>query len=125
IGDTKMPSIAVEDLGRCAYGIFKRGDEFVGKTVGIAGEHPTGADIAAAFTKHVGEEVRYNAVPADVFRSFGFPGADDIGNMFQFKADFEDVYTGHRPLELSRSLNPELQSLDQWLAANVSRVPIG
>jgi uncharacterized protein YbjT (DUF2867 family) len=125
MGDKKLPSIAVEDLGKCAYGIFKRGDELIGKTVGAAGEHPTGADIAAAFAKHLGEEVRYNDVPADVFRSFGFPGADDVGNMFQFKADFNDVYCGHRPLELSRSLNPELQSLDQWLGANISRVPLG
>ncbi len=124
MGDKKLPSIAVEDIGKCAYGIFKRGDEFVGKTVGIAGGHPTGAELAAAFSKHLGEEVRYNDVPADVFRSFGFPGADDVGNMFQFKRDFDDLYCGNRPLDLSRSLNPELQTLDQWMAANISRVPI-
>ena len=125
MGDKKLPSIAAEDIGKCAYAIFKRGDEFIGKTVGVAGEHPTGADIAAAFTKHLGEEVRYNDVPADVFRSFGFPGADDIGNMFQFKRDFNDVYCGNRPLDLSRSLNPGMQSLDQWMEANVGRVPLG
>jgi uncharacterized protein YbjT (DUF2867 family) len=124
MGEKRLPSIAVEDLGKCAYGIFKSGDEFVGKTVGVSGEQPTGAEIAASFSKHLGEEVRYNDVPPDVFRSFGFPGADDVGNMFQFKADFEDVYCGHRSVEFSRSLNPELQTLDQWLAANASRVPI-
>jgi uncharacterized protein YbjT (DUF2867 family) len=125
MGDKKLPSIAVEDIGKCAYGIFKRGGEFVGKTVGVAGGHPTGADIAAAFTKTLGEEVRYNDVPADVFRSFGFPGADDVGNMFQFKRDFEDVYCANRSVEVSRSLNPELQSLDQWMAANKDRIPLG
>ena len=124
MGDKKLPSIAVEDIGKCVYGLFKRGGEFVGKTVGVAGGQPTGAEIAAAFTKALGQEVRYNDVPADVFRSFGFPGADDVGNMFQFKRDFEDVYCGHRPVDFSRSLNPELQSLDQWMAANISRVPI-
>jgi uncharacterized protein YbjT (DUF2867 family) len=124
MGDKKLPSIAVEDIGKCAYGIFKTGDRYLGETVGIAGGHPTGADIAAAFTKALGEEVRYNDVPADVFRSFGFPGADDVGNMFQFKRDFNDAYVGARSLEFSRSLNPELQTLDEWLAANVSRVPI-
>jgi uncharacterized protein YbjT (DUF2867 family) len=125
MGDKKLPSIAVEDIGKCAYGIFKRGGEFVGKTVGVAGGHPTGADIAAAFTKTLGEEVRYNDVPADVFSSFGFPGADDVGNMFQFKRDFEDVYCANRSVEVSRSLNPELQSLDQWMAANKDRIPLG
>ena len=124
MGDKKLPSIAVEDIGKCAYGIFKRGDEFVGKRVGIAGGHPTGAEIAACFSKHLGEEVRYNDVPADVFRSFGFPGADDVGNMFQFKRDFNEMYSANRSLAFSRELNPELQTLDAWMAANISRVPI-
>jgi len=125
MGDKKLPSIAVVDIGKCAYGIFKRGGELVGQTVGVAGEHPTGAEIAAALTRALGEEVRYNDVPPDVFRSFGFPGADDIGNMFQFKADFNDLYSGNRSVEFSRSLNPELQTLDQWMAANKDRIPLG
>jgi uncharacterized protein YbjT (DUF2867 family) len=32
MGDKKLPGIAAEDIGRCAYGIFKRGREFIGKT---------------------------------------------------------------------------------------------
>ena len=47
MGDKKLPGIAAEDIGRCAYGVFKRPD-LVGKTVGIAGEHLTGAQMAAA-----------------------------------------------------------------------------
>ncbi len=42
MGDKKLPGIAAEDIGPCAYGIFKRGPEMVGRTVGIAGEHLTG-----------------------------------------------------------------------------------
>jgi hypothetical protein len=121
---TVSASIAVEDIGKCAYGIFKRGGELVGQTVGVAGEHPTVTEIAAAFTRALGEEVRYKNVPPAVFRSFSFPGADDIGNMFQFKADFNDLYSGNRSVEFSRSLNPELQTLDQWMAANKDRIPL-
>jgi uncharacterized protein YbjT (DUF2867 family) len=125
MGDKKLPMIGVEDIGKSAYAIFKARPEYVGKTVGIAAEHPTGAEIAAAFTKALGEEVRYNDVPADVYRSFGFPGADDIGNMFQFKRDFNDDYNAARSLDFSRRLDPDLQTLDAWLAENVSRVPLG
>jgi uncharacterized protein YbjT (DUF2867 family) len=125
MGDAKLPSMAVEDIGKCAYGIFNAGDTYVGKTVGISGEQPTGAEIATAFTRALGEEVRYNDVPADVFRSFGFPGADDVGNMFQFKRDANDDYCAARDVGFSRSLNPELQSLDSWLAQNKDRVPLG
>ena len=124
MGDKKLPGIAAEDIGRCAYGIFKRGSELIGKTVGIAGDHLTGAQMAASFAKALGQEVRYNAVPPDVFRRFGFPGAEDLGNMFQFKRDFESEYCGARNLDVSRALNPALQTFDQWLAQNRSRIPL-
>ena len=125
MGDKKLPGIAAEDIGKCAYGIFKRGREFIGKTVGVAGEHLTGAQMAAAFSKALGQEVRYNAVPPEVFRSFGFPGAEDLGNMFQFKHDFEEYFCGARNLEFSRSINPALQNFETWLAANRGAIPLG
>ena len=125
MGDKKLPGIAAEDIGRCAYGIFKRGREFIGKTVSIAGEHLTGAQMAAALTKALGKEVRYNNVPPEVYRSFGFPGAEDLGNMFQFKRDFNEYFCGVRNLEVARALNPALQSFDAWLAQNKTRIPLG
>jgi uncharacterized protein YbjT (DUF2867 family) len=124
MGDKKLPGIAAEDIGKAAYGIFKKGHEFIGKTVGIAGEHLTGAQMAASFSKAFGKEVAYNSVPPEVYRSFGFPGADDLGNMFQFKRDFEEYFCGARNLQFSRSLNPKLQTFDQWLAANKAQIPM-
>jgi uncharacterized protein YbjT (DUF2867 family) len=124
-GNKKLPGIAASDIGACAYGILKRGPEFIGKTVGVAGGHLTGAEMAAALSKALGKEIVHGAVPPEVYRSFGFPGADDLGNMFQFNADFEALYCGHRDLALSRSLNPKLQTFEQWLAVNKDRIPIG
>ena len=124
MGDKKLPGIAAEDIGKCAYGIFKKGREFIGKTVGIAGEHLTGAQMAAALTKALNQEVRYNDVPPEVYRSFGFPGAEDIGNMFQFKRDFQEAYCGPRNPSVARTLNPSLQTFDGWLAQNKSRIPL-
>jgi uncharacterized protein YbjT (DUF2867 family) len=124
MGDKKLPVIAVEDIGKCAYGIFKAGDKYIGKTVGIAGGHLTGKEMAGQFSKVLGEEVVYNDVPPEVYRSFGFPGADDMANMFQFKRDFEEYYTGSRDIELSKSLNPSLQTFSQWLDKNGKKIPV-
>jgi uncharacterized protein YbjT (DUF2867 family) len=124
MGDKKLPSIAAEDIGKCAFGIFKRGREYVGRTVGIAGEHPTGEEMAAALTRAFGQEVRYNDVPPEVYRGFGFPGAEDIGNMFQFKRDFNEYYCGARDPAVARALDPSLQTLEEWLARNKDRIPI-
>jgi len=124
MGDRKLPGIASEDIGKCAYGIFRKGSEFIGKTVGIAGDHLTGGQMAAALTKALGFEILYNAVSPEVFRGFGFPGADDLGNMFQFKRDFESVFCGARSLGFSRALNPAMQTFETWLAENAGHIPI-
>jgi uncharacterized protein YbjT (DUF2867 family) len=124
MGDKKLPGIAAEDIGKCAYGIFRKGDEFIGKTVGIAGEHLTGMQMADELTQAMGREVRYNDVPPDVYRALDFPGADDLGNMFQFKRDFQEYYCGVRNVNFSRTLNPELQTFNEWLAKNKDRIPI-
>ena len=125
MADKPLPGIAADDIGKCAFGIFKGGAAYIGKTVGIAGEHLTGAQMAAGFSRALGKEVGYNAVPPAAFRSFGFPGAEDLGNMFQFNAEFSDYFTGARDLSVARSLNPALLTFDAWLAANKDRIPPG
>jgi uncharacterized protein YbjT (DUF2867 family) len=124
MGDRKLPGMAAEDIGKCAYGIFRRGPEYAGRTVGIAGGHLTGEEMAAALSRALGVEVRYNDVPPEVYRSLGFPGAEDLGNMFQFKRDFNDYFCGIRKVDEARALNPELQGFDDWLARNKDRIPL-
>ena len=80
--------------------------------------------MAAAFSEAFGKEVRYNSVPPEVYRSFGFPGADDLGNMFQFKRDFEEYFSGIRKPEFARTLNPALQTFKTWLTNNKSAIPM-
>jgi uncharacterized protein YbjT (DUF2867 family) len=124
LGDKKFPSIASDDIGACAYGVFRSGSAYIGKRVGIAGEHLTGSEMASAFSRALGETVRYNEVAPEVYRSFGFPGADDMGNMFQFNRDFADMFCAARNLDTSRKLNPGLKSFDAWLSENKGRIPL-
>ena len=124
MGRARLAGIAAEDIGKCAYGIFKRGKEMIGRTVGIAGGHLTCAEMAAALSQALGRPVRYNEVTPEVYRGFGFPGADDVGNMFQVYRDFEKEICGLRDLNVSRSLNPELQTFDQWLAKNKDKLSV-
>jgi uncharacterized protein YbjT (DUF2867 family) len=124
MANAKLPSIAVEDIGKCALAIFKNGDKYIGKTIGIAGEHLTGKQFAEAFSKALGKEVTYNAISADTYRSFGFPGADDMGNMYQFNAEFEKDYCQSRSTELAKTLNPSLQTFSSWLEKNKNKIPL-
>ena len=125
LGNKKLASISSEDIGKTAYAIFEAGDEMIGKTVGIAGGHLTGAQMAKSLSKALGQPVVYNAVTPAAFRAFGFPGAEDLGNMFQFNCEFEQDFCDARNISETKSLNPELQTFDRWLGANKSRIPLG
>jgi uncharacterized protein YbjT (DUF2867 family) len=124
MGDKRLPGIASEDIGKCAYGIFKQGSELIGKKVYIAGEHLSGVQMAASLSKATGKEILYNDVDPDVYRGFGFPGADEMGNMYQFKRDCNEYYCGIRDLDYARKLNPGLQTFEQWLERNGAKIPV-
>ncbi len=124
MGDKKLLSMSAEDIGKCAYGIFKKGTSLTGKRIGIAGDDPTCQEMANALTMALGEEVTYNAVTPQMFRSFGFPGADDLGNMFQYYADFEKEFAEARDINYARELNPALQTFEMWLEKNAKRLVV-
>jgi len=125
LGGQKLPGIAAEDIGRCAYGIFRRGATAIGQRFGIAGEILSGEEMAAKLGRGLGRPVVFQNVPFDVYRGLGFPGADDMGNMFQYQALLGDAFLQARDPDLSRALNPALQDFDTWLAANAARIPLG
>lgn len=121
MGNKKLPGIGVADIGKCAHGIFAAGTKYIGQTVSIAGEHLTGAQMAAAITQALGVAVAYRDVAPSVYRSFGFPGAEDLGNMFQYNRDFSEQYCAARDLTVARALNPQLQTFAHWLQQNASQ----
>ncbi|MBK9942302.1 MAG: NmrA/HSCARG family protein [Kouleothrix sp.] len=111
-----LAGIAAEDIGKCAYGLFQRGEAVIGQTIGIAGEHLTGDQMAAAFAQALERPVSFADLPPDVYRNLGFPGAVELGNMFQIEAEHAAEVLGARDLARTRDLNPELQTFAAWLA---------
>jgi len=123
MGDAKLAGIASSDIGKVAYGIFKAGQEYVGKTVGILGEALTVKEMGDKLSKVLGVgPVAYNAVEPDAYRGFGFPGADELGNMFQVYRDFEKQCLANRSLAETRKLDPALQSFDKFVEAHKDQI---
>src|SRR5436190_12859810 len=88
MGDKRLAGIAAEDIGKVAYGIFKAGAPYIGKTVGITGENLTLEEMSQKLSKALGVgPIHYHAVDADAYRGYGFPGANEMGNMFQVYRD--------------------------------------
>jgi hypothetical protein len=74
--------------------------------------------------KALGVHVEYNAVEPDAYRRFGFPGADEMGNMFQIYRDFDTEVLRVRSVDVARSLNPTLQTFAQWVEKNKNRLQL-
>lgn len=123
-GNSKIAGIAAEDIGKCAYGIFKEGNKYIGKTVGIAGEHLTGKQMTDILTKVTGKEISFNAITPEAYRGLGFPGSDDLGNMFQFYSEFEKEFCELRDLSVSKKLNPELLNFEMWAKKYKDMIPL-
>ncbi|HUQ09042.1 MAG TPA: NmrA/HSCARG family protein [Steroidobacteraceae bacterium] len=124
MGEAKLTAIAAEDIGKCAYGIFKQGKKWVGQRVGIAGDHVSGRQMALSLSEALGQQINYFAVDFNTYRGFGFPGADDLGNMFQYYVEFEKEFAAARNLGTARSLNPELLDFKAWLARYGRLIPL-
>lgn len=124
LGGAKLPGISTGDIGKCAYGIFRRGAGATGQRFGISGENLSGDEMAAKLSRALGQSVKFQNVPFDIYRGLGFPGAEDLGNMFQYQAIAGETFQRNRDPKLARELNPQLLSFDAWLAANASRIPL-
>lgn len=115
MADRTMSAIAVGDIGRTALGIFRRGAEFIGATVSIAGDHLTGEQFAAELAALYGEPVTYRPQTWDEMRAMPFPAAVEMANMFQYYAEDAERFVGARDLDFVRSLNPHLLSFRDWV----------
>jgi uncharacterized protein YbjT (DUF2867 family) len=121
----RLAGIAAEDIGQVAYAIFKAGPAYVGKRVGIASEFLTIEEMGAQLSKALGiGPVRYDAVSADAYRGFGFPGADEMGNMMQVYRDFEKEVIAARDAALARKLHPGLLTFEQFLGKHKDKIPL-
>ncbi|OBJ63133.1 NmrA/HSCARG family protein [Mycobacterium asiaticum] len=122
MADQRLSGIAVGDIGKTALQIFARGGTYLGQTLSIAGDHLTGQEYASALSEVLGETVSYEPPSWDEFRTQGFPGAVEMGNMFQYYAENSARFVGDRDLAQVREINPELQSFRDWLALHRNEI---
>ena len=124
MGERPLPGIAAGDIGAVAVALFACPGEALGRSIGIAGEHLTGAQMAAALGRAIGEPIRYAPPTWSEFAAQDLPGADDLANMFAFKHDFNKAFCALRDVEVTRRLHPALSSFDAWLERHAARIPI-
>lgn len=110
MGNVPMDGMAVSDLGPVVLSLLKNPEEYVGRNIGLSTCRHTAEEFAALLTKHTGKVVLDAKTTPEDYEKLGFPGAQDLANMFRFYALKPD-----RDIELTLRLNPKAQTLDQWL----------
>ncbi len=80
--------------------------------------------MAGKCSAALGIDCRFSPMSAEAYRNLGFPGADDLGNMFQMFDEFEREYCASRSVAAARGLAPSLMDFDQWLAKYRARIPL-
>ena len=118
VGAAPVAGVASDDIGRIVLTVLRRPADTIGATVPAVSDVLTGAQMAEALTTVLGEPVAYRPLTPAQFRAFGFPGAEELGNMFQYYAEFPDSYNGRRDLDVAHELDPDRASLTSFLSAH-------
>lgn len=125
MGSAKLAMVAVADIGKMVCAIFQD-PSLIGEDVGVASEILTGAEVAATFEKVCGQKVLYNAVPWEVYASFGFPGAGELANMFRYFKEDAERLCGLRDVPDDRQEKMGgLIALEDWVTENKAAFVLG
>jgi len=115
-GETPLAAVSVEDVGGVISTLFDRPAEFLGKTVGIVGDDLPCSQYAGIMSRVLGKKIVYRYIPREIFAKFGFPGAEDLANMFEYNRLF--IPNRQADLEQSLALYPGIQKFEPWVQAN-------
>jgi uncharacterized protein YbjT (DUF2867 family) len=118
-GETPLAAVGVEDVGGVVATIFDRPGEFRDLTVGIVGDDLPCSKYAEIMSRVLGKKILYRYIPREVFAKFGFPGAEDLANMFEYNRLF--IPNRQADFEQSLALYPEMQRFKPWVEANKER----
>ncbi|XP_066294011.1 nmrA-like family domain-containing protein 1 [Branchiostoma lanceolatum] len=110
-----MDIVSAGDMGPAVRTIFRNWARWIRRAVGFSGDKLTIQQTADILSKHLAPKVfKASDMTADAFGQLGFPGADDLGNMFKFYR----LHNPDRSVELTRQLHPAAKTFDTWAAEN-------
>lgn len=87
MGGKLFNHVSVAETGKVVRAIDDQWEKYVGKEIPVVSELITVDDMCKKISDVLGVQVKYNPVPNEVFASFGFPGAEDLAEMFAFYRD--------------------------------------
>ncbi len=115
----KLGGVAAGDTGGVISAIFENKDQYLGKTIRIVGDALYPQDYAKVMSEILGVKVIFDYIDRKTFSGFGFPGAADIADMFEFYTQF--IPDEQKAIDESKKLFPAIKNFETWLTENKSR----
>ncbi|XP_054848495.1 nmrA-like family domain-containing protein 1 isoform X2 [Eublepharis macularius] len=110
MGNVPMDGMAVADLGPVVVTLMKEPEKYKGKTIGLSMDKLTVAEYAVLISKHTGKTIRDAKISLESYKMLGFPGAEELANMFRFYHMKPD-----RDVSLTQKLNPQARTFEEWI----------
>jgi uncharacterized protein YbjT (DUF2867 family) len=121
-GDTPLAGVGSEDVGGVVARIFEDRAGWLGRTIYIVGDDLPPSEYASTMSGLTGRPIAYAHVPREVFAAYGFPGAADLADMFEFYRT--RVPNRRADLLRTRDIYPAVQSFEQWLTRHRERMEL-
>lgn len=114
VGDAQWALVAVADIGKAAAHCFI--NDITGEFC-VASDKMTAAEVAKALEDATGEKTIAYTPPYEEYRSYGFPGCNDLANMFEWYRVHSDAWCGKFSLdELKETVG--VTDFKTWCEAN-------
>jgi uncharacterized protein YbjT (DUF2867 family) len=119
--ETSWPMIDITDTGKFVASILAEPEKFEGKTLSAATKLYTTEELVKVISHVTGKTVKYNQVPADVYKKFLPPAAaDNLAEMLLYIQDFG--YFGPDTSEMvewtAKVAKGELTTFEEFIAKN-------
>lgn len=122
MGDARLAGQATTDIGKAAHAIFANGAQHIGQTIGIVTEALTVQEMCDVIAKEFNVSIHYDAIEPDTYRTFPFPGAEEMGNNFQYFRDFNDEFLKLRSVDSMKKLNPNPLSFADFVSSHRGQI---
>ena len=109
--ETRLQMVAVDDIGGVVAEAFEHPARWQDRAFELAGDELSMAELAAAFSRVTGHEVRYVQVP---WHEFEAQAGRETAQMLRW---FQDAGL-HLDIPAIRQEYPKLTTFDRWLNAN-------
>ncbi len=115
-GDTLLNGVSSEDVGGVVAPVFENPELYVGKTIPVLGDLLQSQTYADILSQVLGVKVIYDYIPREVFAKFGFPGAEEIADMFEFYRKYSPY--DEKDLAECRKIFPGIKTFETWMKAS-------